>query len=304
MISILLYALAAVLVLLIAFLGIAAVVFYRAPGQYFDADGVRLFYRVKGSGTPVVLVHGYGVNADLNWRLPGVVRALRKQYQVIVFDVRGHGRSDKPHEPAQYGSETARDVCRLLDHLGIEKAHVVGYSMGGFITIKLIALYPDRLLSAVPCGAGWEKPEGEKLHLLTTLTESIDRRKSYGPLIRALEPTPPPAWKVHLASFFLRILNDNAAMSAVMKNFTDLAVTEEELRNNRVPVLSIVGTRDPLGSGVKPMTETMAYHEAAYIEGGDHMTTMIKSAYLQHLQAFLARHTPETRTPPSAINMR
>ncbi len=304
MISALLYLFASMLVFCLAFLLIAAVVFYRAPGQYFDADGVRLFYRVEGSGTPVVLIHGYGVNADLNWRLPGVVRALRKRYQVIVFDVRGHGRSDKPHDPAQYGSETARDACRLLDHLGIEKAHVVGYSMGGFITIKLIAMFPDRLLSAVPCGAGWEKPEGEKLHLLAALTDSIDRQKSYAPLIRALEPTPPPAWKVHLASFFLHILNDNTAMSAVMKNFTDLAVTEEELRNNQAPVLSIVGTRDPLGSGVKPMTEIIAHHEAAYIEGGDHMTTMIKGAYLQHLTAFLARHSPETRTPPSAGDMR
>lgn len=295
-----LYVLAALILLLFVALGILVLVLlYRLPGHYFDANGVRIFYRVEGAGEPVVLIHGYGINADLNWRHPGVVRALRKDYQVITFDVRGHGRSDKPHDPAQYGLESARDVCRLLDHLGVPKAHVVGYSMGGFITIKLVAMCPDRLLSAVPCASGWERPEGEKLNLLASLTESLDRHEGYGPLIRALEPAPPPAWKVMLTDFLMTSINDNAAMSAVMKGFTDLAVTEEELRNNRVPVLSIVGTRDPLGSGVQPMTEMMAHHEAAYIKGGDHLTTMFKRDFLQQLKLFLAKHSQAQHTAPA-----
>ncbi|MCK5862890.1 MAG: alpha/beta hydrolase [Candidatus Hydrogenedentes bacterium] len=265
---------------------------YRFPGQYFDADGVRIFYRVEGEGTPVVLVHGYGVNADLNWRHPGVVRALRKDYQVILIDVRGHGRSDKPENPEKYGIETAHDVCRLLDHLGIQKAHVVGYSMGGFITIKLTAMCPDRLLSAVPCASGWEQPKGRNLELLRSLTESLDRHEGYGALTRALEPVPPPEWKVKLIDFLMGSLNDNTAMSAVMKNIKELAITEEELRNNRVPVLSLVGTRDPLGAGVKDMIEMMPCHEAVYIEKGDHVTTLLKGAYFSNLKAFLAKHSP------------
>ncbi len=288
-----LYAFAAflvVIVIAVCLLILAAL--YRFPGEYLDVDGVRLFYRVEGAGTPVVLVHGYGAHSDVNWRLPGVVRALRREYQVITLDVRGHGRSDKPQAPEHYGAEMVHDIRRLLDHLGIEKAHVVGYSMGGFITIKMIAMYPERLLSAVPCAAGWEQPEGEKLQLLTSLTESLDRHEGYGPLIVALEPTPPPAWKLALINFLMGSINDNGAMSAVMKHFIDLAVTEEELRNNQVPVLSIVGARDPLGGGVKPMHEVMNNHEAVYIEGGDHVTTLLKKAYLRHLKAFLAKHSP------------
>ncbi len=272
----------------------------RSPGQYFDADGVRIFYREEGSGTPVILVHGYGVNADLNWRLPGVVRALRGQYRVIRFDLRGHGRSDKPKSPAQYGKETARDVVRLMDHLGIRKAHVVGYSMGGFITIHLTVMCPDRLLSAVPCASGFEKAEGKNMELLRSLTESLDRHEGYGPLLLALEPETPPAWKIKLIIFLMGVINDNDAMSAIMKGFTDLAITEEDMRHNRVPVLSIAGTRDPLGAGVKAMTEMMGNHEALYIEKGDHVTTLLNKAYLKNLQAFLARHTPIQQEPRSA----
>ncbi len=240
-------------------------------------------------------MHGYGVNADLNWRLPGVVRALRDTYQVIRFDLRGHGRSDKPKSPARYGKETARDVVRLMDHLGIEKAHVVGYSMGGFITIHLTVMCPERLLSAVPCASGFEKAEGEKVDLLRALTESLDRHEGYGPLLRALEPETPPAWKIKLINFFMGAINDNDAMSSIMKSFTDLAISEEDMRNNRVPVLSIAGTRDPLGTGIKTMTEVMGNHEAVYIENGDHATTLLNKAYLKHLRAFLAKHTPESR---------
>ena len=84
------------LVLIIGIL--IAIVLHRVPGQYLDVDGLKLYYRVEGEGVPVVLVHGYAAHADLNWRLPGVIRALRRKYQVITFDVRGHGLTDRPHE--------------------------------------------------------------------------------------------------------------------------------------------------------------------------------------------------------------
>jgi len=274
---------------------LVAIILHRAPGQYLDVDGLKLYYRVEGEGIPVVLVHGYAANADLNWRLPGVIRALRRKYQVITFDVRGHGLTDRPHEPEKYGLEIARDVVRLLDHLDIEKAHVVGYSMGGFITIRLLTLCPERLLSAVPCASGFEKPEGKNIRLLQSLTGALDEQNSFEPLIRALEPSPPPTWKVKLNDFLMGSINDRKALSALMKGFTELAISEEELRNNKVPVLSIAGSKDPLGAGIKAMTEMMPCHEAAYIEGGDHVTTILKKAYLQNLMAFLAKHSPEIK---------
>ncbi len=279
------------LVLIIGIL--IAIVLHRAPGQYLDVDGLKLYYRVEGTGVPVVLVHGYAAHADLNWRLPGVIRILRRKYQVITFDVRGHGLTDRPHEPEKYGLEMAKDVVRLLDHLNIEKAHVVGYSMGGFITISLVALCPERLLSVVPCASGYERPEGKNIQLLQSLTGALDEQGSFEPLIRALEPVPPPAWKVKLIDFLMNSINDPKALSALMKNFTDLAISEEVLRNNKVPVLSIAGSKDPLGAGIKSMTEMMACHEAVYIQGGDHVTTILKRAYMKNVMAFLEKHSPE-----------
>ena len=99
-------------------------------GQTFDANGVKIWYFVQGKGDPVVLVHGWLSSATINWVLPGTSALLTKDYQVIAPDMRGHGHSDKPLEEKAYGQELAEDIRRLLDHLMIRKAHIVGYSMG------------------------------------------------------------------------------------------------------------------------------------------------------------------------------
>ena len=114
----------------------------------------------------MILVHGLALNMLGNWMLPRVFQRLSRRYRVIALDNRGHGKSDKPYDPAQYGLELVDDVVRLMDHLGIAKAHVVGYSLGGFITLKLALRHPDRLLSAAPCGAGWSANPAEELKLL------------------------------------------------------------------------------------------------------------------------------------------
>src|SRR5690349_10160902 len=101
----------------------------RAEEQSFNSNGVRIHYYVEGKGEPVLLIHGFAVNAQLQWGLPGIIKDLAKDHRVITLDLRGHGKSDKPTEVKQYGTEMVEDVVRLLDHLKIKKAHVVGYSM-------------------------------------------------------------------------------------------------------------------------------------------------------------------------------
>jgi pimeloyl-ACP methyl ester carboxylesterase len=106
----------------------------RAEEGFFNSNGVKLHYVTEGRGEAVVLIHGFTGSAEM-WgqKAPGrcaVWEKLAKHYRVIALDCRGHGKSDKPHDPARYGAEHAEDVVRLLDHLGIKKAHVVGYSMG------------------------------------------------------------------------------------------------------------------------------------------------------------------------------
>src|SRR5208283_1518792 len=104
-------------------------------------------YTVAGEGEPVVLIHGWNSSGGVNWALPGTLGLLAKDHKVITLDVRGHGLSDKPTKEEDYGPELVEDVVRLLDHLKIEKAHIVGYSMGGIMTAKFLAKHPDRALS-------------------------------------------------------------------------------------------------------------------------------------------------------------
>src|SRR5436190_523756 len=92
----------------------------------FVSNGINLRYAVEGQGPPVVLIHGLTLDAESQWADPGITKALAEDYRVIAMDCRGHGKSDKPHEATAYGIEMVEDVSRLLDHLKITKAHIVG----------------------------------------------------------------------------------------------------------------------------------------------------------------------------------
>ncbi len=276
--------------------------FERVQGQYFDSNGVRIHYTDEGTGEPLILVHGFAANADLNWRMPKFIENLSKDYRVIAFDNRGHGLSDKPHEPEMYGTEMVEDVVRLMDHLKIEKAHVAGYSMGAFITLKLIAMHPDRLLSAAPCGAGWEKNRGEdRQGWRMELIDSLEKREGFGPLMTLIDPGHGPLAGIRkwIANRTLKSLNDQAAMAAVLRGLPQLAVTEEELRANTVPTLSVVGSDDPLKVGVDNMTGVMANHETVIIQGGNHITLLRNkkhcAQFVTALRAFLAKHKAQVQ---------
>ena len=98
--------------------------------QYFDSDEVRIRYIELGSGEPVIVIHGLTRDSD-TWLKR--VSDLAENHRLILFDQRGHGLSDKPHTPAEYGREMGHDVIRLMDHLNIRKAHILGYSIGTLI---------------------------------------------------------------------------------------------------------------------------------------------------------------------------
>lgn len=257
---------------------------HRVRGRFFDAAGVRIHYTDEGSGEPVILVHGLAVNADINWRYPGIIRRLRREYRVIAMDMRGHGLSGKPYEASAYGVEMVEDIVRLMDHLGIPRAHVAGYSMGGFITLKLLMLHPDRLLSANIGGAGWYRLDTPKMSILRDLQESLARGNGFIPLVRALEPTPNPSpIKVWLVNAAIELISDMQAMRALVAAFTELEVTEEQLRANAVPALVAVGSADPLRDAVDNLNGVIANARVLYIEGADHATTMFRSEFRNSL---------------------
>lgn len=143
-------------------LGTAASTAFAAakPSHEFftTKDGVKIHYMVLGKGTPVILIHGYTGSAEGNWFRNGIAEALAKNHKVVALDCRNHGRSDKP-QPGGLGR--AEDVVELMDHLKFQKARFHGYSMGGGIVGRLMALVPERFITAGFGGSGIQEADPE-----------------------------------------------------------------------------------------------------------------------------------------------
>jgi len=277
-------------------LAVSAVAFgVDAPADlYFDSDGVKIHYTIQGRGKPLVLVHGFTVSIDTNWRLPGIIDALANDFQVIAVDARGHGKSDKPHDPAAYGPRMGEDVIRLLDHLGIMKAHIAGYSMGGAITLQIITTYPDRFLSAILGGSGWQPPGSDVEKLMVALADSLEQGKGLGPLVIALNPVgqPMPTPEA-IAAINQRLMgsNDPLALAAVIRgSAANHPVTREALQRNRVPTLAVAGEMDPVKAAVDVMAGLMGNLEVKVLPGKDHLTAVADPRLANSMRDFLLRH--------------
>jgi pimeloyl-ACP methyl ester carboxylesterase len=120
------------------------------------SDGVKIHYYIMGKGTPVILIHGYTGTAWGNWFANGIAQALATNHMVVALDCRNHGKSDKP---VANGPGKAQDVVELMDHLKITRAHIHGYSMGGGITAQLLAMIPERFITASFGGSGIQEAD-------------------------------------------------------------------------------------------------------------------------------------------------
>ena len=130
----------------------------RAPSeQFFDSNGVQIRFLDQGVGQAIILLHGLTADIEPSWIHTGVFQDLARDHRVIAMSLRGHGRSGKPRDSSAYGDEMARDVVRLLDHLRISRAHIVGHSFGGRITAKLLTTNPGRFLSATLTASSGER---------------------------------------------------------------------------------------------------------------------------------------------------
>jgi pimeloyl-ACP methyl ester carboxylesterase len=224
----------------------------------FQSDGVKIHYTVTGSGAPVILIHGLFATAQWNWGLPGVIAELAKTRQVIALDCRGHGQSDKPGAAGAYGIKMVEDVVRLMDHLKIPQADVAGYSMGGMIAMKLLVLHPERIRSAVLGGMGWLQGGG----LLQGFWANIDNGK-------------PAA--------------GNGAGAACMKGFAEFAVTENQLRDIKVPLAVVVGHRDPCKAlYVDPLRKVRPDVPVKVIEDAGHVSCLLKPGFKSAVNDLLA----------------
>jgi pimeloyl-ACP methyl ester carboxylesterase len=227
----------------------------------FDANGVKIVYSVQGKGVPVVLIHGWMSSAWMNWDLPGITALLAKDYQVITLDVRGHGRSDKPTKEEAYGPELAEDIARLLDHLKIKKAHIVGYSMGGMITARFIVKHPDRALSGTLGGMGWVSDGGVGQRIFVQIGKN--------------DPQPRP-------------------VALCGRSLARLALTENEIKSIRVPVTILVGDKDgPIKRlYVDPLQPVRKDWPIVEIKDANHITCIFKAQFHEEIQKWLARQKP------------
>ncbi|HEY1447772.1 MAG TPA: alpha/beta hydrolase, partial [Caulobacteraceae bacterium] len=157
-----------------------------------DRDGVAIHYEVTGEGPALLLTHGYSATGDM-WG--GQVEAFSKHYQLITWDMRGHGRSDYPEDPAAYSEEaTVADMAALLDTVGAERAIVGGLSLGGYMSLAFHLAHPGRVraLLIIDTGPGYrndEAREGWNRNALRTAeryeTEGLARLAAGSPEMRA-----------------------------------------------------------------------------------------------------------------------
>jgi pimeloyl-ACP methyl ester carboxylesterase len=272
----------------------------HAQAEQFDSQGVPINYRVKGDGPPVVLIHGFAVSGEANWSMADISDKLARDFKVIIVDVRGHGRSGKPLEKEQYGIEMVSDVVRLLDHLNIERADLVGYSMGGLITLKCAIEHPTRVRSFCIGGAGWLRPDQEEApDFIEQVAKSLDEGKGPLPLLERLNPSPDAAnlARIKTTNSLLKSLNNCKALAAVFRSLPQLAIAETQLRQCKVPGLFIVGTADPAPTSVAELKAIKPGNfEVVELSEADHLTTIIRPDFFEHLSHHLQRQSSELPT--------
>ena len=257
------------LLALFLFLGTAA-----AQDRYFDAGGVRIRYVDMGSGPAVVLVHGFTGDIERSWINTGVLANLSTDHRVLAFDLRGHGHSDKPHDPRAY-DEIALDVIRLLDHTGVKRAHVVGYSLGGIIIAKLLTTHPERFTSALIGGAAYRRSRSARADQENEAAAREVEAGIYRALIvstAATDEPPPGEEAIRARSREIAGSNDVRAHAALMRARRALLVSDAEIAAVRVPTLALVGGADPALLRVQAMREFWPDLHVQVVPGATHPT--------------------------------
>lgn len=248
--------------------------------KYFEHDGLKLAYREEGHGDPILLIHGFASSSVVNWVSPGWFRVLTEAgYRVIAIDNRGHGLSDKPHDrEAYYPDMMASDAGALLDHLGIKKAHVMGYSMGARISAFLALQQPEKVHTVVFGGLGigmvtgagdWE-PIGEAL--LADDPETVINPR--GKMFR---------------KFADQTKSDRFALAACVITSKEL-VPAQDISRIFQPALVAVGTTDDIAGSAQDLADLLPNGEALDITGRDHMLAVGDKIYKNGVIEFLERH--------------
>jgi pimeloyl-ACP methyl ester carboxylesterase len=246
--------------------------------QRFQHDGVEIAFLDEGQGEPIVLVHGFASNAEVNWVYPGWVATLTKAgRRVIALDDRGHGASSKLYEPAAYHSaRMADDVRALLDHLGLGRADVMGYSMGARITAFFALAHPARLRRAVLGGLGIRLVDGVGLPL--SIANALEAP--------ALADVRDPMGRTFRA-FAEQTKSDLKALAACIRGSRQ-TLTPDQVAAIDAPVLVAVGTKDEVAGSAQALAALLRRGRALDIPGRDHMLAVGDKVFKEAVLSFLA----------------
>jgi pimeloyl-ACP methyl ester carboxylesterase len=247
----------------------------------FDSDGVRIAFDDEGEGPPVVLVHGFAASRVTNWKLAGWYRRLRQAgRRVVALDCRGHGESEKPHEAEDYGvANMGGDVVRLMDHLGIERADLSGYSMGGIISTWLLTNAADRFNCVVLAGigGGMMRAEASANSNIADTLAAPGRMEGASAAARGFR------------AFAKSQGGDLLALSACMRALHG-AVDPAKLAKVSKPVLLVVGEKDDLIGDPRTVGDAIPGAELVLIPGADHLTAVPHELYKAAVLRFLDEH--------------
>lgn len=245
----------------------------------FTSNGYEIAFMDEGEGPPILLIHGFGSSYRVNWVNPGWVDTLvRAGRRVIALDNRGHGASAKPHDVGAYRpSAMAEDARNLLDHLGISKADVMGYSMGARIAAFLALSHPGMVKAAIFGGLGYG--------IVTGVGD-------WAPVVAALEVEDASAITDPVGLMFRKFADqtgsDRVALAACMRA-TRQPISADELALLHMPVLIAVGEKDELAGSASALAEIIPGAEVLDIPKRDHMLAVGDKVYKAGVLDFLKR---------------
>ena len=255
--------------------------------QEFLSDGVRIAYldflpEREDLGAPILLIHGFASNHGVNWLFPQWVKTLTGAgRRTIVFDNRGHGRSQKPHDPEAYRPQImAGDAARLLDHLGVISADVMGYSMGARIAAHLALEQPERIRRLILAGLGVHLIDNEGLP--AGIADAME-----APSLAALtDPT-----QRMFRAFADSTRSDLRALAACIRG-SRRAMTAEEIGRIAPPTLVCVGSDDDVAGDPVALASLMPNARALVIPGRDHNRAVGDKFFKEGVLAFLGSLQP------------
>jgi pimeloyl-ACP methyl ester carboxylesterase len=245
----------------------------------FHNGAVEIAYIDEGEGDPILLVHGFASSKNVNWIYPTWVSELKKNgRRVIAFDNRGHGESGKLYDAADYEiAIMAGDISALMDHLNIERADVMGYSLGSRMTAVLALQAPQRLRSAILGGIGIGLIEGGGPG--ENVAEALEAP--------SLEDVTDPVGRTFRA-FADQTRSDRRALAACLRGSRRL-MTREEAAGIKVPVLIAVGTADEIAGSAQALGKVIPGAEVLDIPNRDHMRAVGDKVYKTGVLEFLSR---------------